>query len=361
MPVFLATCVETTGMETVESVEAEDIKLAREALEARGYSEIVFEHDSERYGCSEIKDLTAAQQKEVLRSGSVPFSVWAVVWGKNLGPFALWAGIVIWGGAPYSVFDRAGIGMFAFVGAAAFVLGIPLHLYNCLLAASAWHRWDRMLALAKLLRPVATAIRLRPLLVDIRIRTARALIAKGRLREAFELVDDLRDPATELGRVADLCWASGARDDAIALKRRAAEATPERADGWIDYAGILLEAHRAREARAALDKARTLEITAMAQLFCQYTQGVIELEDGDANEAVRCLESAIEGLSEYSGNPLVHVGRLRWTAFLALALAKNGDQERARECFEASETLLIATDETELLDRCRATVANVVS
>ncbi len=344
-------------METVESVEAEDIKLAREALEARGFSEITFEMDSERYGCREINSLTPAQQKEVLRSGSVPFRTWAVVWGKNLAPFALWAGIVVRQGSPNSILDWAGIGMFALVGVAAIVLGIPSHLYNCFIAASAWHRWDRMLALARVLRPVASVIRLRPLVVDIRIRTAQALIAKGRLQEAFGLVDDLRDPATELGRVADLCWASGARDDAIALKRRAAEATSDHADGWIDYAGILLEAHRAGEARAALDKARALEVTAIAQLFCQYTEGVIELEDGDSNEAVRHLESAIEGLSEYGGNPEMHAGCLRWTAFLALALAKSGDQERARKCFEECETLLIATDETELLDRCRATVA----
>lgn len=357
MPVFLATCVEPTGMETVERVEADDIKVAREALEARGFTDIVFEVDSARYGSNEIKELTPAQEKEVLRSGSVPLLAWAAVWGKNIAPFALWAGIAVWMGPPYSILGWIGIGLFMLTCVAAFVLGLPLHFYNCLLSASAWHRWDRLLALAKLLRPIAALMRSRTFAVDIRIRTARALIAKGRQQDAFALVRDLRDPATELGRVADLYWASGARDDAIALKRQAAEAAADHADGWIDYAGILLEAHRAREARAALDRARDLELTALARLFLQYTEGVIELEDGDANEAVRYLESAIEALAEHSGSPLIHAGRLRWTAFLALALARSGDQERARECFAACQTFLMATDETELLDRCRATVA----
>src|SRR5262245_16758815 len=44
---FLATCTDRDGLDVVERVEAESLKHARELLELRGFTNIVFETDAE--------------------------------------------------------------------------------------------------------------------------------------------------------------------------------------------------------------------------------------------------------------------------------------------------------------------------
>jgi tetratricopeptide (TPR) repeat protein len=357
MYTFLAICTDATGRDIVERVRASDIKHARDLLEERGFTDIVFEYDSEIHGEPKARTLENPPELEleIRRTGRIPWRVWLKTWGWNLAPFLAWNAWSWWDGPPFGRLDRVGFWLSGGVVATAFLLGLPMHLYHCLLAASAWHRWDRVLRLAPLMRVIGVLIRSRHLQVDARFRNARALVGRGKVNEAFALVDDLRSPANELGRLADIYWAAGAREDALALKRQAAEALPDKADGWIDYAEILLRAGEFEGARAAIERARPCELHAMALTFVSFVDGVLALEGGEAEQAVEKLGSAIEQMGAHS-DPVAEACQLYWTAFLVLALVEAGQRDAARERLESCQLYLRATEKHELLERCQRAV-----
>lgn len=358
---FLATCKDRYGRGVVERVEALDLRHARELLEERGFVEIVFETDDELYpsssGCAD--PLPPELDLQIRRSGVIPWSVWLRVWGKNLAPFLVLNAWSWWDGAPWSVLDRVGFALTACVGAAAVLLGVPLHLYHRLLAASAWHRWDRVLRLAPWMAVIGRLTRNELLRIDANVRLARALIGKGRVAEAFERVRGLEQAGRARARLAELHWAVGRRDDAVALSRQTAEALPHKADGWIDYALILFRAGDFSGARQALDRGRACELTAMARCFVDFVEGVLARETGEPARAVEVLEGAIEQNRALATNPLAEACRLCWTSHLVLALAAAGRRDEAREKLESCRLWLRAAEEDDLLARCERAVAYV--
>jgi tetratricopeptide (TPR) repeat protein len=358
MYTFLATCTDRDGRDVVTRVRAGSLKHAREILEEQGYTNVVLQDDPELYGssCDAIKP-SPALELEMRRTGVVPWWPWLRTWALNLSPLLAWNAWSLWQGPPWSGLDRTGFALTALGVGAALLLGVPMHLYNCLLAASAWHRWDRVLRLAPPLIAFARLIRSRPFEADVRFRQAQALVGTGRRRDAFERVRGFDRPGHELGRLADLHWEAGDREQAIACMRRVTEVLPDKADGWIDLARLLLLAEEHAAARTAIERARGLELHATAHAFVAFADGVLALEAGEPARAVEMLEQAIRRLAAVADNPLAQACRLYWGAYLALALAAAGRRDEARAKLAASRLLLHAIGRRELLARCERAVA----
>jgi tetratricopeptide (TPR) repeat protein len=355
---FLATCTDLSGRDVVERVEAESLKHARELLEQRGFTNVVFDLDSELYqGRSRFdgpSPFTPEEDLRFRRAGAISWSLWLRVWARNLAPFLAWNAASWWQGPPYGWLDALGFVMTACVMIAAFVLGLPMHLYESLDAASAWSRWDRVLRLAPIAEALGRILRFRMLEVDARFRRARALVGVGRAQEAFALVAGLTRPETELGRVADLHWSAGDRERALALRRRTTEAAPNKADVWIDYALTLMRAGDFDAARRALDRGRSCELTALARCFVGFADGVLTFEAGGAMRAVELLHQAIDGLAALSSSAGSEACGLWWKGYLVLALAAARRTEEARRTFADCRALLESNaDHRELLERCR--------
>jgi hypothetical protein len=198
---------------------------------------------------------------------------------------------------------------------------------------------------------------------ELDIREGTALAAQGRLAEGLALVEKYRghpDVAEYLflARVSALYAAAGQYDRVVALLEESAAKGPGGVSEWIDLAMARIRwQHDAAGARAALARIEGKEIPALAQAVRLLVEGAIHLEEGDDLRALEYFRAGLNKLSAAGGTVLIHVAIAEARAGSAIALARLGRKDAARQLLATERPLLEARKEKDLLARCDAALA----
>jgi tetratricopeptide (TPR) repeat protein len=255
---------------------------------------------------------------------------------------------------------------FALVGFAILLFPPALHLYLSLFGAGAVYlrllravghaRWEEALRLVP-----RVSLPLSP--VELPLLKARALAGLGRLPEALaELDRATASPAYP----RHLYWLSqsiiylDAREleKGLSAVAQAHELAPQVPLIAVSYANRLLAVRReVGRARALVAEARRHAIADWTVPFFLNAEGVIALESGRADDAVRLLAEAVrqhDGFQRNNPSTLPQGARMR--ANLCLALAATGDTAGARAQLRRAAPLLAAHRELDLLKRCEQAV-----
>jgi tetratricopeptide (TPR) repeat protein len=232
----------------------------------------------------------------------------------------------------------------------------PGALYDRFVEHAAWGRWKNVLRILPVLS-LWFPVRLRH---ELAFRKAEALAKSGRLDKALGIVrgyennDGLPD-WLYCARLADIYRAAGDWDESIAMQERAVELAPDNPTVLLNLAvNLLRHRHDAGFAKELLEHAKTHAVVKMMAPAVAWVEGLLELEQGDPNQARNRLESALQSANElWVGNPSgrAHIDLIH--ADLAVALARVGDREQAMLHFRRAEPRLRALGQDHILRRCR--------
>jgi tetratricopeptide (TPR) repeat protein len=240
----------------------------------------------------------------------------------------------------------------------------PGILYHKINQAKDWHRWLKVTALldkAEWLRgrhfikiPETELIKIR----------AQALAGINRLPEALELFKQCENrpdcPQWMFkSAVGELYNLSKQYDRGFEFARQAAEESPTSLV-YLDVANYYLRRNRNNTAaRAAMAKVDDDAIPQPARYFLPRCRGILAFNEGNYEVARQELEESIKMVEAQKNLPFRDGSLSILKAYLASALGQQGNMAKAINYFSEAEPYLIATEETELLDQCRAIVGRV--
>lgn len=240
-----------------------------------------------------------------------------------------------------------------------FFFSMPLHYYNRLNQAKVWSRWDEVLFCVNRLQQMHRLTRIGAGEVELTRCRAQVLAAKGQLDEGLKLFAVFEN-GSKIPQWNYFSFAAGICDTAKAYRRaldyrlRAVEEKDDLSALWIDLAyGYVRGLDQPAEARKALEKLDTLEVSAMGVPYLSFVRGIICWREGKFAEARSFLEKAIPGLKPYSHNPLVEGLVFLNKSYLCATCGALGDLDTARGYFRETEKFLRAGKEQELLATCQ--------
>jgi tetratricopeptide (TPR) repeat protein len=371
MPQYLWNCTSPEGKETAVRIEAADATEARQRLQGQGYTNLQLLTDEcyaaakESFGADARQvSLSAEQEAAFFRQPSTSF---LRLLGQSLR-FGLLLYLVLAAIVAFRVARSAQwrtMDTIYVVIAVAFTLWIAFkssgsYLFAKLNEAKDWHQWDEVL---RQLRRIETFNRFTwgklPPSTIARYR-AEALAAKGQVQTALQVLEIYRH--TEgmpewlfLAYVAGIYDRAKDFDHAIEYNRQAIAADPGKAALLVDLAFRLIFRKRdVPAARQAIAEAEQHEQTVMAKPFQSRVRGLIALEEGDYATARDYFARALDLLLPFQGKPLVFGNLMLTSACLALAEAKLGHRAAAQALLQKATPYLEATEEKDLLQRCRA-------
>jgi tetratricopeptide (TPR) repeat protein len=224
--------------------------------------------------------------------------------------------------------------------------------YSRLLDAASWFRWEEVLELLPSLRH-----RLPP--EEAAVREAQAVAGLGRLEEGLELVrpfgDGKRLPLwMYYARLANVYFAAGRQEQVLAVTEKAAELAPDNPALLIDLATLLIRYRRdLRRAEELLARAQKHAISDMVGIFLENVQGMLALEQGDAQKALHLLSKSQAAMMPYRhATPIINYPIDRTHAYLALVHASLGEPTEAERHYRLAQPRLLVTDGDDLLRRC---------
>lgn len=242
------------------------------------------------------------------------------------------------------------------IASIATLLSRPAHWYGQLMDALAWHRPDEALNLIKKLRSSAAVTTLPT--YELTFRESQALAMLGKIDEALDLVESMRDEAPEWlfwNAVSEVYTYSGRNPERLAAMERCVEAAPNNATADLDLAMTLVRINGdMTRARKMLNRARSQPVAEMVRPFVKVAEGMILVQEGDGAAAVPLLEDAIQSIVPLANsNGLAAALRDRTQAYLALAYGQAGDHERAVAAYRQAERRLnLVPTFWDLRDRC---------
>jgi|GEM_PF-1867624 len=376
MPEYLFTARSAKGRSMTDLVGARTIGDARRALEAQGFTDILFHTDNEQLrvnrqmqeqmdphalvGAVEARyeRFSGSTARRPGSSWSTEVCVWIAPWlvlllipsilsiwifaiKRNPLDPGLWLGILVQGGVGFIV--------------CCVVLALSGH--RAQIRAATWNRVERTrfwTAFLKCLPPIG-----RPPLSDLDLRLATVLARNGRVEEGRRLVAPyLAQAATDamlLGRVAHFHHAAGESERALEFLGRAVEVSNGSTQALVDQAYFLARhLERPAEAEAVLGRLRERELIELARVFVWFTRGLILLQQGQPAGALAAFAEADKHLAPHTNVALLKGMQLELYAFRALACAAVGQTEEGRRWFRRARPLLEARRETALLARLHA-------
>lgn len=365
MPEYLATGRNAEGKKVTERVDARSADEAVKALRDRGYEEIVLHTDDAGALYSRQSAVAATfSPREFLmfRDLPAPLAGFLLVtvkgyqqgWITHLAALAVLAyrrsHVLPWGR-----FDTFAVIYLAFPVAWAFGAQFfrgAAGRYKQLVEASAWGRWEEVLA-----RADAVGGGVAP--EEIAFRKAQALAGLGRLDDGLRLAEPFGDgvkvPAWMYwSRVAGVYATARRREDAAAAMEKALELAPENATVLIDVAkSEVWRRHNPRRARDLLARARSHAVSDALRPFATQVEGLIRLEEGHAREALTVLELAYKEMHAFRhASPLMGSILDQMHAPLAIACAASGDTEAARRHYRLARPRLLALKLDDEIMRC---------
>jgi tetratricopeptide (TPR) repeat protein len=195
--------------------------------------------------------------------------------------------------------------------------------------------------------------------VELARNRALALPNLGRLDEALrEFIRFENDPSVPhwlyLSVLAGIYDGGREFERALELRRRSAARKPDASAVWIDIAYSLVRGlNRPIEAREALARAETLEITGLGKPHLFFLRGIILWRERRPSEAKQSLAQALGGFQPLAHHDLVEGLILFTKSYLCAVLRELGDSSEAKRLFAETEQFLVAHREEELLHACR--------
>lgn len=209
---------------------------------------------------------------------------------------------------------------------------LPAYWYDQIQRRMSFGEWDRAIQLmGRLERRTKSEI----VQFDLAVRRAQIAARRGRMEEGLAALQIWRDKANDpkgtfAGRLASVYLASG---DVAGYVRNMFDAyTESSADRsrWIDYALALARFGDIAKAESLIVALDTRDLPEMHFAFLGWAQGLIYLRKGDNENAVTELANASRILLAFAAKPLTWATLALVNGTLSLAIARTGDQERAR-------------------------------
>jgi len=369
MPEYLATGRNADGKKVTERVEARSADEAVRELTGRGYEEIVLHTDDagalySRQG--DVASVISPRQFLWFRDLPSPLAGFLVVtinayrqgWFFHLAALAV---LVLRrrAGRVRGVSDTFAVAYLMFpvvwAFAAQFFRGAAAR-YGKLVEASAWGRWEEVLA-----RADGVGGQVAP--EEIAFRKAQALAGLGRLDEALRLIEPFghgdRIPAWMfLSRKAEVYSVAKRVDEARDAMESALKLAPDNVTVLVDVAKSEVWRWRnPKRARELIERTRSHAVSDVVRLFVTQAEGLILLEEGRPREARPVLEQAYREATAFRhASPLMGSVLDRMHVPLAIACAAEGDTEEARRHARLARPRLLALKLDEELARCDAAV-----
>jgi tetratricopeptide (TPR) repeat protein len=236
---------------------------------------------------------------------------------------------------------------------------LPMKYYLRLNRAKVWSRWTDVLHCVERLRHTHRLTRIAVGDVELARCRAQALAGLGRVDHAVkEFAQFENDPTLPhwnyLSFLAGVYDTAKEYEKALECRRRAVAEKPDTSAVWIDLAyGLVRGLNRPAEAREAVARAESLEITALGIPYLSFLRGIICWREGNLAEAREHLEKALPGFKPYRHNPLVEGLELLTKSYLCAVHGGLGDLDAARSYFRETKKFLEYGRETELLEVCR--------
>jgi hypothetical protein len=361
MSTFLFTAVNRDGKSVTERVEAENLSQARYKLELHNYSEITFyesELSSESDSLFEEKHIKAKQQNlqnqvgyqydtSLTRYFINLFKASAIYWLLIVGSFLFVQNIIT----------------LLILGGSLMVTGylsIPVIIFNRLNEAHGWGRNGQVRFwsfLAKFFNPVVY-VKIPEFEIDSYLSCVDA--REGKMEAALQRIKKYEHEPNITKRMfylklIRLYSNAGDFDKVLSLLEESLNAGNVYPEELLDYALCLARRHKqTSRAKGVLEKVFDRELTAMANLFIPYCQGIIEVEDGNYSQAEFYLKQASKELEPFEKNTFLIGLKSEVNAFLAMALGNQGEKDEAARLYEEAKPYLLAVRENELLERCES-------
>jgi hypothetical protein len=378
MKVFLFSATSPDGTKVHDRIEAGNLDQARYALELRRYRDIEFHSDENTADISRAirsglklprvdpKLWTAEDEVQSRRRRGLGAKLaWAARQHAPIfAALAVWVAVELHNGRPYGRLAWA-----SFLALPLYVLWfirlvLPITFFQLILEAAVWHDWRRLRRLVGFTRMVKKFVTTAIPDKELDIREATAWAAEGQLAVGLKLVEKYRGHSDVseylyLARLSGIYDAAGQHDRAVALMEEAAAKGPGGVTEWIDVALARIRRKRdAAGARAALAKIEGKEVPALAQAFRLLVEGLIATEERDDLRACEYYRAGLDKLQASAGSPLIQGLIAESRAGMALSLARLDQPDAARKILAQERPLLEARNETALLARCDAALAN---
>ncbi len=233
---------------------------------------------------------------------------------------------------------------------------IPMILYNRALDAGTWRRWAEVESTMRLIGRWKSWFKTPFAEHEIIFRIATAEAGQGRLEDALARAavvktDQTLAPGFYEGRLASVYFAAGKFQE-VAITQQAARKINPNAANTVDLATTLVRRLDNTKAAALLmAEIADAKLSDLQRVIVMYCQGLIQLKNGDAKEAVDLLTTALE-LSKDFGSPNMKYFVVEIQAHLALALCACQRHDEAAPLFSASRPYLEIWKDSKLLQQC---------
>jgi hypothetical protein len=350
-------------------IAGDDITLARTQLEQQGFREIEIVRDAmnakiEASLPGNVWSNTPLEEKmKTQRQSAGPdagrhrFREFLQTQGLFIGVLILWVLRGATSGHPWA--PSSLLAYAAALGYVAFTIWLraPAHLYDQLLQARVWHRWDEVMRMVARIRTSPTLVRMAVPEHELLFSEARALAGQGNLPAALEKVRPLESsvslaPELYYGLLGSVYDAAGDAAGRVAASGKAVELAPKSPQARIDLAfplAIYLRNHEG--ARAVLQTIDPANLVPQAKPYVAVIQGVMALDEGRPAEAEQEFCAAIEGWQPFSGNALAKSFGWLLAGFHAIALRRLGRVPEAEAEFSSVRPFFEATGKDYVLQR----------
>lgn len=360
MAEYLFTAQTQSGKELADSIDAASAAAAREQLQAMGLRDIVVHTDdfaARMYGknlVDPVFDLDPALMLRMQKRGGMKNLLLDILKGNGWLLLALlsWNAYSLYSG-DLNLWDGIGFGTTALLLLVIIVFAIPALLFESILQAQLWARWEDAMRLTSLLRMVRHSVRIASHMLDY--YQAKNLIGLNRVEEGLALF------ARNRGRAdcPDMLWLSlqaslldeaKRRDEAGELMRQLTVEMPDSAQVWLDLALNRALYGDLDTAKQAIEQAEQRELSPVMASVVPFVRGEIALREGRYEEAATLYSEALVALSPYLSQTALHPLFIGIEARYAVALARCGKMDAARQAWDIAQPILSAHGEQRYLD-----------
>jgi hypothetical protein len=227
-------------------------------------------------------------------------------------------------------------------------------LYNALLKATARGDLPLVESLLSKMKAAPAAQDNEQLQTDLVFREAGLLARRGQLDRALAIVDHLRASpsyASTAGlfesRVASIHYGAERLDGFVQNMERAYELSAQGQMQRLDLAFAHARAGDRTRVPALLAGVERSNLPAIHNAIYTASEGICLLRDGNARDAADLLTTAMDGLQPFAANPAVWPFHGIIAGFRALALARDGRRDEARDALAAWQEISLACLDAE--------------